>query len=67
MNENDLKVVMDCIADPVKNVYRATTFVEKEEIRRIIRVLNISKEQGVNNSILALLSLSTIKIVLSNN
>ena len=67
MNENQLNIVMDCISDPIKNVYRAKTFNEKEEIRRMCRVFEINKEQSGKNKLLSIASLSTIKIVLSYN
>ncbi|MBR6163340.1 hypothetical protein IKQ26_05595 [bacterium] len=67
MNENQLNIVMDCISDPIKNVYKATTFKEKEEIRRMCRVFEINKEQTGKNKLLSVASLSTIKILLSYN
>lgn len=67
MNENQLNIVMDCISDPIKNVYRAESFKEKEEIRRLCRIFNINKEQTNKNRLLSFVSLSTIKIVLSYN
>lgn len=67
MNENQLNIVMDCISDPIKNVYRADSFKEKEEIRRMCRVFAINNEQTSKNKLLSVASLSTIKIVLSYN
>ncbi len=67
MNENQLNIVMDCISDPIKNVYRAKTFKEKEEIRRICRIFDINSEQSMKNRLLSVASLSTLKIVLSYN
>ena len=67
MNENQLNIVMDCISDPIKNVYKAETFKEKEEIRRICRVFEVNKQQTKKNKLLSVASLSTIKILLSYN
>ena len=67
MNENQLNIVMDCISDPIKNVYKAETFKEKEEIRRICRVFDINRQQTKKNKLLSVASLSTIKILLSYN
>ena len=67
MNENQLNIVMDCISDPIKNVYKAETFKKKEEIRRICRVFEVNKQQTKKNKLLSVASLSTIKILLSYN
>ena len=67
MNEQQLNIVMDCKSDPINNVYRAKTFKEKEEIRRICRIFDINSEQAIKNKVLSVASLSTLKIVLSYN
>ena len=67
MNETQLMTIMGVIADPEKNVYDLSTRKNRQEIERIVRIMNISKAQKIENKMLSIKNLATFKLVLSNN
>ena len=67
MNETQLMTIMGVIADPEKNVYDLSTRKNRQEIERIVRIINISKAQKIENKMLSIKKLATFKLVLSNN
>ncbi len=67
MKEQELNAAMSVITDPVKNVYKLETRQDIEEIQRIIRIFNISREQQNKHRMLSIKNLATLRLVLSNN
>lgn len=67
MNETQLMTLMGIVADPEKNVYDVSSRKNREEVERIIRIFNISKEQHIEHKIFSIKKLATFKLVLSNN
>ena len=67
MKEQELNTLMSVVSDPIKNVYKIESTRDLEEIQRIIRIFNISKEQHVKHTMLSIKNLATFKLVLSNN
>lgn len=67
MNEIQLMTVMGVIADPEKNVYDLSSRKNRQEIERIVRIMNISNNQKIEHRMLSIKKLTTFKLVLSNN
>ncbi len=67
MNETQLMTVMGVIADPEKNVYDLSSRKNREEIERIVRIMNISNNQKIEHRMLSIKKLATFRLVLSNN
>ncbi len=67
MTEKELNIMMGMVTDPINNVYRINSRKDMEEIQRIIRIFNISKEQDNKHAMLSIKNLATFKLVLSNN
>lgn len=67
MQEKELNTVMSVVSDPIKNVYPLNCRKDIEEIQRIIRIFEISKEQKNKHKMLSIKNVSTFKLVLSNN
>ncbi len=67
MKEQELNTLMGVVSDPIHNVYRIDSHKDLEEIQRIIRIFNISKEQANKHAMLSIKNLATFRLVLSNN
>lgn len=67
MNETQLMTIMGVVADPEKNVYDLSTRKNRQEIERIVRIMNISNSQKCEHKMLAIKKLATFKLVMSNN
>ena len=67
MNETQLMTMMGVIADPEKNVYDLSTRKKREEMERIVRIMNISNNQKIEHRMLSIKKLATFKLVMSNN
>ena len=67
MNETQLMTLMGVIADPEKNVYDLSNRKNRNEIERIIRIMNISNNQKYEHRMLSIKKLATFKLVMSNN
>ena len=67
MKEQELNTMMSVVADPINNVYKINSRKDLEEIQRIIRIFNISKEQQNKHKMLSIKNLATFRLVLSNN
>ena len=67
MNEIQLMTVMGVIADPEKNVYDLSSRKNRQEIERIVRIMNISNNQKIEHRMLSIKKLATFKLVMSNN
>ncbi|MGN0006345.1 MAG: hypothetical protein ACI37Z_10325 [Candidatus Gastranaerophilaceae bacterium] len=67
MNETQLMTLVGVIADPEKNVYDVSNFKNRNEIQRIVRIMNISHNQKIEHKMLSIKKLATFKLVMSNN
>ncbi|MDR1327440.1 MAG: hypothetical protein LBJ74_03440 [Heliobacteriaceae bacterium] len=67
MNEQELNTMMSVVSDPIDNVYRINSRQDLEEIQRMVRIFNISKEQDNKHAMLSVKNLATFRLVLSNN
>ena len=67
MKEQELNTLMSVVSDPINNVYKINSRKDLEEIQRIIRIFNISKEQHNKHTMLSIKNLATFRLVLSNN
>jgi hypothetical protein len=67
MKEHELNTLMSVVSDPIENVYKVETRKDLEEIQRIIRIFDISKEQDNKHAMLSVKNLATFRLVLSNN
>ena len=67
MKERELNTMMSVVSDPIENVYKINSRKDLEEIQRIIRIFNISKEQHNKHTMLSIKKLATLRLVLSNN
>ncbi len=67
MKEQELNTLMGVVSDPINNVYKIESRKDLEEIRRIVRIFNISKEQDNKHALLSIKNLATFRLVLSNN
>ena len=67
MKEQELNTLMSVVSDPINNVYKINSRRDLEEIQRIIRIFNISKDQHNKHAMLSIKSLATFRLVLSNN
>lgn len=67
MNETQLMTIMGVVADPEKNVYDLSSRKNKQEIERIVRIMNISNNQKFEHKMLSITKLASFKLVMSNN
>ncbi len=68
MTEVELNALFNISAEKVKNVYATNTIKSQEEIRRIVRVFNIAKEQRQTSKKISARSLAAFReILVSNN
>lgn len=67
MKEQELNTLMSVVSDPINNVYKCETRKDVEEIRRIIRIFDISENQHNKHRMFSIKNLATMKLVLSNN
>lgn len=67
MNETQLMTIMGVIADPEKNVYDLSNRKNRQEMERIVRIMNISNSQKVEHRMLSIKKLATFRLVMSNN
>lgn len=67
MNETQLMTMMGVIADPEKNVYDLSNRKNRQEMERIVRIMNISNSQKIEHRMLSIKKLATFKLVMSNN
>lgn len=67
MKEQELNTMMSVVTDPICNVYKINSRKDIEEVQRIVRIFNLSEEQGNKHRMFSLRSLSTLELVLSNN
>lgn len=67
MKESELNAMMAVVADPIKNVYKVDTQKAIDEVQRICRIFEISKNQENKHKMLSIKNLATMKLILSNN
>ncbi len=68
MTEVELNALFNISAEKVKNVYATNTIKSQEEIRRIVRIFNIAKEQRQTNKKISARGLAAFReILVSNN
>ena len=68
MTEVELNALFNISAEKVKNVYATNTIKSQVEIRRIVRVFNIAKEQRQTSKKISARSLAAFReILVSNN
>ncbi|MCR5262169.1 MAG: hypothetical protein K6C94_10100 [Candidatus Gastranaerophilales bacterium] len=67
MNETQLMTIMGVVADPEKNVYDLSSWKNRQEMERIVRIMNISNQQKYEHKMLSIKKLATFKLVMSNN
>ncbi len=67
MNEEQLNMVLGTTFEPVKNAYKFSNRMQRDEIQRIIRIFNINEEQKIKHKLFAIKNLATMKVVFSNN
>lgn len=67
MKEQELNTLMSVVSDPISNVYKFNTRNDIEEIKRMVRIFNISENQHNKHRMLSIKNLATLRLVLSNN
>jgi len=67
MKETELNTLMSVVSDPINNVYKLDSRKEIEEIQRMVRIFEISKQQKNKHKLLSIKNMATLKLVLSNN
>ncbi len=67
MNETKLMTIMGVVADPEQNVYDLSSRKNREEMERIVRIMNISKAQQFEHKMFSIRKMASLKLVLSNN
>lgn len=67
MKEQELNTLMSVVSDPICNVFKIENRADAEEVRRIMRIFDISQGQHNKHKMFAIKNLATLKLVLSNN
>ena len=67
MTEVELNALFNISPEKTKNVYATNTIKGKEEIRRIVRIFQIAKEQRKTSQSISARSLAAFKTILTSN
>lgn len=67
MKEQELNTLMSVVSDPICNVYSIQNRKDAEEIRRMMRIFDITQSQHNKHKMFAIKNLATLRLVLSNN
>lgn len=67
MKEQELNTLMSVVSDPICNVYKIQNRNDAEEIRRMMRIFDITQNQHNKHKMFAIKNLATLRLVLSNN
>lgn len=67
MREFELNTIMGMVSDPIKSAVNIADKKLVGDIQRIVRVMEISKEQSNKHRILSIRNMATMHLVLSNN
>lgn len=67
MTEVELNALFNISPEKVRNVYATNTIKNVEEIRRIVKVFNIAKEQRNTSKSISARSLAAFRAILTSN
>ena len=67
MREFELNTIMGVIADPEKSAININDKKLVSDVERIVRIMEISKQQANKHRLFALKNMATMHLVLSNN
>lgn len=67
MTEVELNALFNISPEKVKNVYATNTMKSAEEIRRIVKIFNIAKEQRTTSKSISARGLAAFKAILVSN
>ena len=67
MREFELNTIMGVIADPIKSALNIRDKKLVSDVERIVRVMEISKQQSNKHKMLSIKNMATMHLVLSNN
>lgn len=67
MNERTLNALFNVVTEPIKNVYNIENKKNLAEIKHIIKVFNIAKEQKAIAGSISARGLVAFKMLVSNN
>ena len=67
MTEVELNALFNISPEKTKNVYATNTLKSREEIRRIVKVFSIAKEQRKTSQCISARSLAAFRAILISN
>ena len=67
MTEVELNALFNISPERTKNVYATNTIKGREEIRRIVKIFSIAKEQRTINQCISARCLAAFKAILTSN
>lgn len=67
MNERTINALFNVVSEPIKNVYDTKNTRNLAEIRRIINVFNVAKEQKAMSGSISARGLVAFRMLASNN
>ena len=67
MTEVELNALFNISPEKVKNVYATNTIKSQEEIRRIVKIFNIAKEQRKTSKKISARGLAAFRAILVSN
>lgn len=67
MTEVELNALFNIIPEKVKNVYATNTIKSQEEIRRMVRIFNIAREQRATSKKISARGLAAFRAILTSN
>ena len=67
MTEVELNALFNISPEKVKNVYATNTIKSQEEIRRIVKIFNIAREQRKTSKKISARGLAAFRTILTSN
>ncbi len=67
MTEVELNALFNISPEKIHNVYATNTIKSADEIRRIVKIFNIAKEQKSESKIISARGLAAFKTILTSN
>ena len=67
MTELELNALFNISPEKVKNVYSTNSIKKADEIRRIVKIFNIAKEQRETSKSISARSLAAFRTILTSN
>jgi len=67
MTELELNALFNISPEKVKNVYATNTIKSREEIRRMVKIFNIAREQKEKSSVISARGLAAFRTILISN